>query len=292
MRSSLVAILLALLVLTAQAAVAQQPPAIPPEPTPRPFVTPPPPPPDGPAVRRHVSDARALVTTSTCFYGPTIDQGQAKRLCAHHSRAKLLDTAVSQLAADPEVAKAGLSQKELRAFIDSMLTVHVINDEVRAAPDGLAVRLSLEARMDHALLSGQLAAFTTNPKIKAAALDETAKRDRLAAEARMAAIPFGADREFRAREMEHDMDENAAFAERRIALGMSMRDVKELMGNPATIKQSAIGAETYVCAGYGRVFVVFRDGAVACLRSRLDFLRHYGTDCHCAGNYATILKND
>ena len=291
MRPSPVVARLMLLLLPACPAPAAEP-ATTPTAAPRQSLAGPAPQPEGPAVRRQVSDARSLVTTSTCFYGPTLDQSQAKRLCVHRSRGKLLDAAVSQLAEDPLVAAAGLSQIELRAFVDSLLEVHVINDEVRPAPDGLAVRISLEARTDHALLEQRLGMFTGDPRLKAAALAETAKRDRLAGEARMAAIPFGADREFRAREMEHSMSEDAAFAERRITPGMSMRDVKELLGNPATIKQSALGSETYVCAGYGRIFVVFRDGAVACLRSRLDYVRRYGTDCHCAGNYATILKSD
>ena len=52
------------------------------------------------------------------------------------------------------------------------------------------------------------------------------------------------------------------------------------------------GPESYLCASYGRIWVVFRDGVVSCLRSRLDYVRRYDTDCQCAGNYATILKND
>ncbi|KAF5028393.1 hypothetical protein DSECCO2_659550 [anaerobic digester metagenome] len=128
--------------------------------------------------------------------------------------------------------------------------------------------------------------------MRAAALAETATRDRQAGEARMAAVPFGADREFRAKEMQNEMREDAAFAARRVVPGMSMANVKELLGNPPALKQAIIGPETYVCAGYGKVWVVFRDGVVSCLRTRLDYVQRYGTDCHCAGNYATILKND
>lgn len=244
------------------------------------------------AVRRQVSDERVFSKTITCFYGPNLDVGQAKRLCAQQARGRLLDDAASGFAQDPAMAGTGLSPKDLRAFVDSLLAVAVADEEVRQVPDGLAVRLTLRAKTPNAELGQRLQSFAANPELRAAALAETATRDRQAAEARMAAIPFAADREFRAKEMENDMREDAAFAARRIVPGMSMGSVKELLGDPPAIKQSIIGPETYVCAGYGRVWVVFRDGVVSCLRTRLDYVARYDTDCHCAGNYATILKND
>lgn len=244
------------------------------------------------AVRRQVSDARVFSTTSTCFYGPHMDDGQAKRLCAQHTRAKLLDAAASGLASDPAVAGAKLSSADLRAFADSLLTVALTDEELRHVKDGLAVRLTLRAEAKPGVLAERLTAFAANPELRAAALAETATRDRLAAEARMAAVPYGADREFRAKEMREEMREDASFAFRQIVPGMSMASVKELLGNPPALKQAVIGPESYVCAGYGRVWVVFRDGVVSCLRTRLEYMPRYDTDCHCAGNYATILKND
>ncbi|WP_428564295.1 MAG: hypothetical protein ACP59X_01960 [Solidesulfovibrio sp. DCME] len=243
-------------------------------------------------LRRQVSDERVFSKATTCFYGPHMDQAQAKRLCAQQARGRLLDDAAAALARDPALGNAHLSPGDLRAFVDSMLAVAVADEEVRQVPDGLAVRLTLRAKTPNAALGDRLMAFASNPELRAAALAETATRDRQAAEARMAAIPFGADREFRAKEMENEMREDAAFAARRVVPGMSMGSVKELLGDPPAIKQSVIGPETYVCAGYGRVWVVFRDGVVSCLRSRLDYVARYATDCHCAGNYATILKND
>jgi hypothetical protein len=244
------------------------------------------------AVRRQVSDARVFSATSTCFYGPQMDQGQAKRLCADQTRTKLLDAAVPGLASDPAVAAVRLPPADLRAFADSLLRVAVADEEVRPVADGLAVRLTLRAETPADTLAERLAAFAANPELRAAALAETAARDRRAAEARLAAVPFGADREYRAREIREGMREDAAFAARQVVPGMSMAGVKELLGDPAALKQAAIGPESYVCAGYGRVWIVFRDGLVSCLRTRLDYVARYGTDCHCAGNYATILKND
>lgn len=243
-------------------------------------------------VRRQVSDARVFSATSTCFYGQGMDAGQAKRLCAYQTRGKLIDAAASGLAADPAVARLSLAPQDLRAFADSLMQVTVADEEVRPVPDGLAVRLTLQAKTPGASLAERVTAFAADGQLRAAALAETARRDREAAAARAAAVPFGADREFRAKGMEREMREDASFAARRIVPGMSMADVKELLGDPPAIKQAVIGPETYVCAGYGKIWVVFRDGLVSCLRTRLDYVDRYATDCHCAGNYATILKND
>jgi hypothetical protein len=248
--------------------------------------------PAGPDLRRQVSDVRAVTATIACFYGPHIEQTEARRLCAAQARGKLLDTAAAQFAHDPEVARSGIQGQNLRALADSLLRPVVSGEEIRPGRDGVAVRLTLRAETAPGALPERLAALAADPELLAAALAETAGRDRQAAEARMAAVPFAADRAFAAREMADDMRRDAAFAERSLAPGMSVAQVKELMGNPAALKQAVIGPESYLCAGYGKVWAVFRDGQLACLRSRLDYVRRYDADCHCAGNYATILKND
>ena len=249
-------------------------------------------PPGGPDLRRQVSDVRAVTATVACFYGPHIEQHEARRLCTAQARGKLLDTAVAQFSHDPEVARSGIQGQDLRALADSLLRPVVSGEDIRPGRDGVAVRLTLRAETVAGALPERLAALAASPELRAAALAETAVRDRQAAEARMAAVPFAADRAFAAREMADDMRRDAAFAERSLAPGMSIAQVKELMGNPAALKQAVIGPESYLCAGYGKVWAVFRDGQLACLRSRLDYVRRYDTDCHCAGNYATILKND
>ena len=73
---------------------------------------------------------------------------------------------------------------------------------------------------------------------------------------------------------------------------MSLTSVKQLLGDPAGFRQSIIGAETYVCAAYAPVWVVFRDGVLACARTRLEYLGQYGTDCHCSGNPRGMVPLD
>jgi hypothetical protein len=243
-------------------------------------------------VRRQVSTARVLSVTTTCFYGPSLDEAQALRLCRQQARGKLLDTAMAQFSAETVVARSALPTKERRAFVDSLLVVTPLAAESRQVPDGRAVRLTLRAEENPGKLADKLASFKANDQLRADALATTASRDRQAAEARMAAVPFGGDQEFDLPASPNVLSAATALATHRLVPGMSVASVKGLIGNPTVLHQAVIGADSYLCAGYDTLWVVFRDGLVSCLRTRLVYDPHRGTDCHCAGNYATILNTD
>lgn len=245
-----------------------------------------------PSVRQQVSDARVLSVTTTCFYGPTIDPAQAKRLCEQQARGQLLSAATKQLAADQTVQAAKLTPQELRAFVDSILVVTPLHEEARKVPEGRAVRLTLRGEEGPGKLLDKVAAFSADPQHRADALAATARHDRQANEARIAAIPFEGNRVFDAPAPDEGISAETAVATRQVVPGMSIASVKGLLGNPAAYHQSFLGAESYVCAGYGSLWMVFRDGVLACVRTRLEYNRRFDTDCHCGGHSATILNTD
>lgn len=238
---------------------------------------------------RQVSDVRVLSVTGHCFYGPALSAGQAKKLCRQQVRAKLVDRAVAKFGAEPGVRGSALVGKALRAFVDGLLTVDPLEEEIRRVPDGHAVRLTLRGELHQGKLPEQVAAFLADGQAQAEALAATARRDRQAAEARMAAIPFEAEKEFARPPAGERMSVAAALATRRLARGMSLASVKALLGNPAGYRQSVVDADTYVCAAYDPVWVVLRDGVVACARTRLEYLRRFGTDCHCFGDPRSLV---
>lgn len=240
-------------------------------------------------VRRQVSDTRMLSVTGHCFYGPSLDAEQAKRLCVSQVRAKLLDAAVAKCGAAPALREGKLVGRELRAFVESLLTVDKLAEEVRTVPDGLAVRLSLRGELRPGKLDEQVAAFLADGPARAQAMAATAAHDRQAGEARLASVPFEAEKEFAPQTGAQAQSVASALATRRLVRGMSLASVKGLLGNPSGYKQSVIDADTYVCAAYDQIWVVLRDGEVACARTRLQFLRRFGTDCHCFGNDGSLI---
>lgn len=244
------------------------------------------------AVRRQVTDAQVLSVTDTCFYGPHMDAAQAKLLCGQQARGKLLDAAVARIGSTPTIREANLAKPDIRSFVDNLLIVTKLDEDVRKVSDGLAVRLTLRGEEQPGKLADKLTVFVTNPEFRANALAVTATHDREAAEGRMAGIPFAAEREFTAPAAPDAMSVETAFSTHRLVPGMSMASVKSLLGNPGGYRQAIIGADSYVCAGYGSLWLVFRDGVLSCTRTRLEYIKRYDTDCHCAGTPATILNAD
>jgi hypothetical protein len=240
--------------------------------------------------RRQVSDTRVLSFTGHCFYGPQIDEAQAKRLCKAQLRSRLLDKAAAKFGAEPGVRGSQLMGKELRAFVDSLLVVDMLDEETRTVAEGLAVRLTLRGELRQGELADHVASFLSDGQARSAALAETARRDRLAGEARMAAVPFEAEKEFSRPPGSETMSVATALATRRLVRGMSLVSVKGLLGNPVGYKQSVIDADTYVCAAYDNLWVVLRDGVVTCARTRLEFMPRFNTDCHCFGDGRTLLN--
>ena len=134
---------------------------------------------------RQVSDVQVLSVVGHCFYGPNLDEAQAKRLCRQQVRGTLLDRAVAGFGAEPGVRGSGLSGRELRAFVDSLLTVDPVEEETRRVPEGLALRLTLRGAVRPGDRIEQVAVFLTDGAARSAALARLAEHDRLAAEARM-----------------------------------------------------------------------------------------------------------
>ncbi len=80
--------------------------------------------------------------------------------------------------------------------------------------------------------------------------------------------------EEKGRELKQKLSDDEELARRYVRPGMGVAEVRELLGDPrgATVSDSS---GRFVCLGYGRVWVVFEDGQVSCLRSRLVYAGRY-----------------
>ncbi|MFP5221128.1 MAG: hypothetical protein ACLGSA_02435 [Acidobacteriota bacterium] len=90
------------------------------------------------------------------------------------------------------------------------------------------------------------------------------------------------------RELETRLKDDEELARRYVRPGMGVAEVRELLGEPRAAADS-VRAGRYLCLGYGRVWVVFEDGQVSCLRSRLEYVARYDSNCHCAGNAMNMV---
>ncbi|WP_243359993.1 hypothetical protein [Fundidesulfovibrio terrae] len=94
--------------------------------------------------------------------------------------------------------------------------------------------------------------------------------------------------EQKGRELNEKLGDDEALIRKYVRRGMGVDEVRELLGEPRGFASSERSGR-YLCLGYGRVWVVFEDGVAACLRSRLEYVSGYDSNCHCAGNALNMI---
>lgn len=94
--------------------------------------------------------------------------------------------------------------------------------------------------------------------------------------------------EEKGRELQTKLRDDEELVRKFVRPGMGVAEVRELLGEPRGAAAS-IQSGHYFCLGYGRVWVVFEDGQVSCLRSRLEYVARYDSNCHCAGNTMNLI---
>lgn len=90
------------------------------------------------------------------------------------------------------------------------------------------------------------------------------------------------------RELETKLRDDDDLVRRYVRPGMGVEEVRELLGEPRGATAS-VRSGRFLCLGYGKVWVVFEDGQASCLRSRLEYVARYDSNCHCAGNSMNMV---
>ncbi|MBI4805322.1 MAG: hypothetical protein HY795_08815 [Desulfovibrio sp.] len=90
------------------------------------------------------------------------------------------------------------------------------------------------------------------------------------------------------RDLQTKLGDDEELVRKYVRPGMGMAEVRGFLGEPRGVAAS-VQSGRYVCLGYGRVWVVFEDGQVSCLRSRLEYVARYDSNCHCAGNTMNLI---
>jgi len=94
--------------------------------------------------------------------------------------------------------------------------------------------------------------------------------------------------EEKGRELQTKLSDDEELVRKYVRPGMGIAEVRSFLGEP---RGAAVSVQSgrYACLGYGRVWVVFEDGQVSCLRSRLEYVARYDSNCHCAGNTLNLI---
>lgn len=237
---------------------------------------------------------RTIETEYTYMMGETDTRAQARRLCFQEAKRQAVEQAGTVVQSSTEVSNLALTHDEISTFASAFVEAELIGEKFFAEGDAFGVRCLVRARVDTDSLSRKLADYSADPARKGR-LEALARRvgelearagiapDANAAQAEPRPLP---EPEELAREKARLRDEVSRLsraARQVVEPGMTAAEVVALLGPPRVKKLNDNMTSVYECHNYGTIWVVYKDGLVACTRKRLSWRDNYQSDCHCAG---------
>lgn len=231
--------------------------------------------------------AEPLEAEYTYVLGENDTRADARRVCVLEARRKLAEKAGVYVEAVTEVRDMQVTSDEVRAVAGAMVESEVVEERFFMTGDAFAVYVKVRGRVDPAGVQRRLEALAEDPEGRAA-LGDSARRireleTRAGQSGAAGALPPLEELEAEKARLADRLRRLSRAADVVVSRGMSRAEVEALLGEPRVKKLNDTGAATYLCANYGEVWVIYRDGLVACRRSRLSYRQSYGSDCHCAG---------
>lgn len=249
-----------------------------------------------------LAQAEVVEAEHVTVLGDNDTRAQARRVCLLEAKRKLLEQAGTYIEARTDVDSFAVTRDEVRTFASAVLAVEVIREEYFVTAEGqFAVRMRVRSDIDPDDMRRRMERASADPdtwrRMNARARrvqsleDEALALQRRLGEGEDPDLAQAQARIFRSlEEIEEEGAEIMASVDRvtelaaKVAVkGMTPDEVERLLGPPRSVKRNTAGSAAYECRNYGRLWLVFRDGLLACKRSSLRYQQRYGGDCHCAG---------
>lgn len=240
---------------------------------------------------------RQIEVSHTYLMGDNESKSQARANCLNEVKRKAAEEAGVYVEVLSRSENFQLAADEVQSFAAAVLRVQVLKEEIKMVGESLAISLTVRAELDPDEIKRKLEAYDaerraaklrksqetqnaqgpSTPPSPVPTPTPTPEPLRLAPPADPAAV-----KAVIAAEIEQASQRAATYAE----LGMTREDVEKLLGSPRSIKDG----NDYLGYNYGRVWVVFRDEMVACVRTRLEYSQRYDSDMHCTGMAFNFIK--
>ncbi len=245
-----------------------------------------------------VAAERVLEAEHVYVLGENDTRAEARRICLLEAKRKLVEEVGTWVQSRTEVGNLQLTQDQIRTFSSAFVRVEDSREEFFMSGQAFAVRVWVRAAVDPEALAPRLVDYASRPDARAR-LTRLADQDGMLRDEALAPGAAAPVRERALRSLEELEAEKARLLEETqrlgqaaqavVSAGMTEEEVVSLLGPPRVKKVNTAMAVTYACHNYGKVWVVFRDGLVACTRSRLSWRQDYGGDCHCAGSPTEVF---
>lgn len=250
------------------------------------------------------AEVRTVTASHTCLVGDSETKNDVRRACILEAKRKAVEQAGTYVESLTEVREFVLSADQVRSFAAAVVTVEDVSERFAVQGENLALTVTVRAKVDTDSARERLAAAAREPRI----LDDLARSGRAARDLEDRALALqgsirAADPDRAAvlrgeqRAVLGSLDDAYAERERIVASiravgrlareavrpGMTMEEVARILGPARSVKENRALPAAHVCANYGDVWVVFKDGLAECLRERLDYKERFRGDCHCGG---------
>lgn len=250
------------------------------------------------------AEERVIEAEHTYVLGENDTRADARRTCYVEARRKAVEQAGTYVESETKVVNLSLTTDEVRAFAAAFVEAELVEEKFLASGGAFTVRCLVRAKVDTDTIGARLADFASNPTrreqlagnaqarsdidngVNATSGKHAAPRgDALPDEnAPPPVVDLAPKKLAAAKERQRQQTWRMNQAVRQVvSRGMSEGEVHELLGEPRVKKLNDALTSTYECQKYGDLWVVFRDGVVACTRTRLEYHHNYRSDCHCQG---------
>lgn len=242
--------------------------------------------------------------------GDNDTKNEARSMAVLLAKRKLLEKAGTFLTVNTDIENYALTRDAVRSSAAAVLKIDDVQEEYFVQNASFAVRVTVTARVDASAAEARAArladvqgdAQQPMPFARRQALeDEIVQLDRK--QRGLAGEELFALKERRRRmlmdleslqwEQERivdDLERSTKAVQELVRYGMSTDEVAAVAGDPRFAKSLVTSTKTYDCLRFGRLWVVFEDGAAQCVRSSLTYSKRLDGDCHCAGFSSSVKQ--
>lgn len=223
----------------------------------------------------------ALTAEHTYILGDGETMNDARQKAFLEAKRKLLEKAGTYSEVRSAAKDFVMESDAVQSFAAAFVKTEIVRDEVSVVGRSPAVTIGVEAKIDLGEVKRTLERLA-----QTRSQDPAARTGALTLDPPSGPIGPNASLERRLAEKERirrDLAGRETSAHLLPEKGFSRSEVARLLGTPDLTKYARIDAASYQCDAYGRLWVIFRDERVLCLRNRLAFDRDLDSDCHCEG---------
>jgi hypothetical protein len=229
------------------------------------------------------AETQTITATHTYMMGDNDSKNDARRMCFLEAKRAVLEKAGIFIESFSEVKNFQLTKDQINSYTAAVLSVETVKEDFRASNGQNTITLTVKADVDTSEVRKRLAAIVTDKglqeKIAAqqqqikkleeqmqslnASLDHTSQNSSIELRKERNVV-WGNIQELENRKLAavQVIEDLSEKVDKYIVVGMTMQEVKNILGNPRGEKPSLIGNNSW---NYGRYWIHYEGGVVWCI---------------------------